>query len=163
MSSGERVCRVCERSLGPDAFYATTTGDRCKECVKAANSAHYQANRDRISESKRVRYSEDPAYRRRIQSNGLSNYGITPERYDEMLAEQGGGCWICGRTPEEEGRALAVDHDHGCCPQQKRSCGRCVRALLCQNCNNGLGRFGDSPARLARALELVTRVNSGVA
>lgn len=39
-------------------------------------------------------------------------YGITEKQYKELLEQQGGGCAICGKTPEEEGRNLAVDHNH---------------------------------------------------
>lgn len=39
-------------------------------------------------------------------------YGISQEKYEAILASQGGGCALCGKTPEEEGRNLAVDHDH---------------------------------------------------
>lgn len=42
----------------------------------------------------------------------IRNYGITIRDYDRMLAEQGGGCAICGRKPEKGHRALSVDHDH---------------------------------------------------
>lgn len=60
---------------------------------------------------------------------------MTLERYEEMLAEQGGGCAICRRPP---GRTrLHVDHDHRCCPG-KKSCGECVRGLLCWYCNRSL-------------------------
>jgi hypothetical protein len=38
-------------------------------------------------------------------------YGITLDRYNEMLAKYDGCCWICRRPPT--GRRLAVDHDHG--------------------------------------------------
>lgn len=66
-----------------------------------------------------------------------ARYGIEVEQYDLMLREQGGHCRLCPRTPEDEGRALAVDHDHACCPGRK-SCGRCLRGLLCTSCNNRL-------------------------
>lgn len=65
----------------------------------------------------------------------LSRYGLTPEAYEEMLESQGGGCAICGKTPEENGRRLAVDHDHTCCPRRDGCCGKCVRGLLCNACN----------------------------
>jgi hypothetical protein len=58
-------------------------------------------------------------------------YGITAEDADAMLAAQGGVCAICRSTP-----ALHVDHDH--------DSGE-VRALLCFNCNGGLGQFRDDP------------------
>ena len=41
-----------------------------------------------------------------------TKYGITVEQYEDILANQGGGCALCGKTPEQEGRNLAVDHDH---------------------------------------------------
>ena len=69
-------------------------------------------------------------------------YGITEEQYDALLEAQGGGCAICNRTQEENfgGRYLSVDHDHACCPG-KRSCGQCIRGLLCHRCNNNMGWF----------------------
>lgn len=46
---------------------------------------------------------------------------------------------------------FVVDHDHTCCPG-KRSCGRCVRGLLCNRCNRALGQFGDDIETLRRAV-----------
>jgi hypothetical protein len=75
-----------------------------------------------------------------IRANSLKRrFGLTTEEYDALLAAQGGGCAICGRTPEENGRRLPVDHDHACCPDRSRTCGRCIRGLLCTPCNNRLG------------------------
>jgi hypothetical protein len=68
-------------------------------------------------------------------------YGITKQRYLEMVAEQNGACAICGGPPGE--RALNVDHDHGT--------GQ-IRALLCTRCNIGMGGFRDSPNLLRKAL-----------
>lgn len=39
-------------------------------------------------------------------------YGLTEEDYYKLLDKQGGGCAICGKTIEQEGKYLAVDHDH---------------------------------------------------
>lgn len=65
----------------------------------------------------------------------LRKYGLTVDDYSRMLREQKGGCAICKRPPGK--RALAVDHDHKCCPTSK-SCGKCVRGLLCPACNTSL-------------------------
>jgi hypothetical protein len=56
-----------------------------------------------------------------------------------MSARQGGRCPICER---DLGDKPQVDHDH--------KTGE-VGALLCFNCNGGLGQFGDDPERLRQA------------
>lgn len=61
--------------------------------------------------------------------------------YANMVANQGGLCATCGKEPDERG--LHVDHDHACCNVSK-SCGKCVRGLLCHSCNAGLGLLNDS-------------------
>lgn len=70
-------------------------------------------------------------------------YGITIKEYYKMLEDQGGGCAVCGKTPGENGRRLAVDHDH--------ETGE-VRGLLCSSCNTGLGNFKDDPQLLESAM-----------
>ena len=83
----------------------------------------------------------------------LSRYGIDRSRVIEMLNEQG-GCGIC-RTLEP--RALGfrngwhVDHDHACCPGD-RTCGKCVRGILCSDCNKMIGLAQDSATRLQQAI-----------
>lgn len=80
-------------------------------------------------------------------------YGITNDEYEQMLASQKGGCAICGVTPEEQGKALSVDHNHDCCPYRRTgvTCGKCLRQLLCESCNWGLGKFNDDPDLLRKA------------
>lgn len=56
-------------------------------------------------------------------------YGISPERYEEMLKAQGNGCEICGNKNK---RAMAIDHCH--------KTGK-VRGLLCDPCNLSLGHI----------------------
>jgi hypothetical protein len=86
----------------------------------------------------------------------LKRYGLTPEAYDALAEAQGGVCAICGGPPVGGGR-LDIDHDHECCPDRARSCGECIRGLLCGPCNWGLGNFKDDPARLAAAAAYLTR------
>lgn len=86
-------------------------------------------------------------HRRKTAYNLMSNYGITQEQYEKMLSGQGGGCAICDRPPGN--RRLAVDHDHKCCPGTK-TCGMCIRGLLCTTCNVWLG-FYENEVWIARA------------
>lgn len=86
----------------------------------------------------------------------LNTYGVTLEAYDDMLSSQGDGCAICGVCESPDGSSLAVDHDHACCPGPK-SCGDCVRGLLCRPCNQGLGNYADSVDRLRAAIAYLTR------
>ena len=82
------------------------------------------------------------------------SFGITLIQYDAMLAEQNGCCAICGSGVAWKSDRLvkfSVDHDRACCPG-KRSCGQCVRGLLCNACNRGLGQFNDDPITLRRAI-----------
>ncbi|MGW5616265.1 endonuclease domain-containing protein [Streptomyces sp. NPDC003877] len=85
----------------------------------------------------------------------IREYGITLARYEEMLLQQAGGCRICGKT-NPNGDRLSVDHDHACCPG-RRSCGACVRGLLCHACNQGIGKFVDNPALLRAAAAYLER------
>ena len=64
-------------------------------------------------------------------------YGISAADADAMLAAQGGVCAICRAAP-----GAHVDHDHAT---------GAVRALLCFNCNGGLGQFKDNPSFLHAA------------
>lgn len=80
----------------------------------------------------------------------MSRYGVTLAEYEALLEAQGGGCAICGHAPDD-GPALPVDHDHGCCPG-KKTCGRCVRGILCADCNRVLGMFNDDVNRFKAAI-----------
>lgn len=65
-----------------------------------------------------------PAYSVQI---GRVNYN---ELYKQFRKLQNGCCAICGKPEEQEGRRLALDHDHQT---------GVVRGLLCYRCNSGLG------------------------
>lgn len=82
-----------------------------------------------------------------IRSRG-NRYGLTRERLQEMFDGQGGRCAIC---PHRLDDGFAVDHDHDCCATDY-TCGKCVRGLLCQQCNHGIGNFRDDIELLENAM-----------
>lgn len=89
----------------------------------------------------------------------LRTYGISSAQFRSLLESQGGSCPICGvDTPG--GTGWHVDHDHSCCPGV-RSCGECLRAILCHSCNIGLGHFRDSADLLERAAQYLKGVLLG--
>lgn len=76
-------------------------------------------------------------------------YGITVEEYEAMKVSQGGKCALCKEIPiprKTQIDGFHIDHDH--------TSGK-VRALLCAQCNHGLGLFYDDPQLLTDAAAYV--------
>jgi hypothetical protein len=75
-------------------------------------------------------------YLTRTRSQLKQRYGITIEQRDEMLAEQGGCCKLCGRDDCHWGKGFQnvwhIDHVHGT---------RIVRGILCAACNMLVGQI----------------------
>ena len=95
---------------------------KCSKCKKLVPHSRNKCNPDGLrSGCKECKRKHDLQYR----------YKLSVEDYDRMFEEQGGRCDICNKPPN--GKPLAVDHDHACC--EGRSCGECVRGLLCNGCN----------------------------
>jgi hypothetical protein len=98
---------------------------KCSKCKKLVPHSRNKCNPDGLrSGCKECKRKHDLQYR----------YKLSVEDYDRMFEEQGGRCDICNKPPN--GTRLSVDHDHACC--EVRSCGECVRGLLCIGCNRGL-------------------------
>jgi len=66
----------------------------------------------------------------------LRTYGLTPEQWEAMRADQHNACAAC-HTPFD-----TTPHTDHCHTTQK------VRGLLCRECNLTLGLVHDNPARL---------------
>ena len=139
--------RYPEGRTGTGAGYQahTKAGEEiCPPCRRARNAELAKRSR----EQRQAEYQRNKATRYRAN---LKKHGLTSEQYEALLVAQGGGCAICkGTTPYGRGR-FHIDPDHACCPGQ-RSCGKCVRGLLCGRCNPGLGAFQDSPDLLMAAV-----------
>ena len=114
--------------------------ENCADPIPAERRAGARYCSDRCANALRNR-AKTPGDRRR--SRLLATYGITLERYDELVAVQRGRCAICGvDTPSTHHGFWQVDHCH--------TNGH-VRGLLCSPCNIGLGQFKDQPKILRSA------------
>lgn len=71
-------------------------------------------------------------------------YGLTPEAFDEMLASQGGRCYICG-TDKPNGKGWSVDHCHET---------NVVRFIACNPCNAAFGLIHEDPDIAKRMWEV---------
>lgn len=150
MTPATKVCKGCGRTKPLDQFFREPRNrdgrqGKCLDC-------RYQTRRDR--------YRADPAaakkhaldWKRRNRgrwqdAHRKARHGVPYGTYDAMLAEQGGGCAVCGDLPPE-GKSLHIDHDHET---------GVIRSLLCDRCNRGLGYFRDRPDLLERAAEYLRR------
>lgn len=129
----------------------------CKSCLKKYRDENKEARNKTIMEWRKRNPEKMREYRKREmpkiiargkkwreKNNLLFRYGISNEKWQEMFAEQNGCCKICGSHQSAVKGPLNVDH----CHSSKK-----VRALLCQNCNRGLGMFKDSPELFDKARE----------
>ena len=82
--------------------------------------------------------------------HNIKRFGITVDQYLEIEKSQNGVCAIC-KKPEQNKKRLSIDHDHRCC-NGAFSCGKCIRGLLCSNCNTFLGNAKDSIDTLQNAI-----------
>lgn len=127
---GYQVCSKCfqRKPFGEfDTNKSSRTGYRpdCKDCRK------------RYVRGKKV---EDPDLYRRKHLKSI--YGITLEEYYDILAAQGGGCAVCGKPENNDGKSLAVDHSHKT---------KIIRGLLCSWCNLRLISKHEDPEKLRNA------------
>lgn len=171
-----KQCRDCRALVPLSDFYKASTRDGrasyCKPCHRVRNRAAEERWQERNPRPPRVALTDEERkerqrakdkrkYERRVarmtaeerrQYLVWRKYKITAERYNAMLEQQGGGCAVCG--VEED--PLCVDHDHRCCPGRS-SCGHCVRALLCSNCNSAEGLLRSDAARARSLAEYMER------
>lgn len=82
----------------------------------------------------------------------VKKHGISYDQYLDMLSSQNNKCKICENEEKSSKSRLSIDHDHSCCPGEN-SCGKCVRGLLCSNCNMSLGNAKDSIEILEKMIE----------
>jgi hypothetical protein len=110
------------------------------ESRKEYKKKHYRENIDTILQKSKDWRKANPE---KVRATRLkSDYGLTPEQWDQMLTDQGNSCFLCHAT--EPGNKSGWHTDH--CHTTKK-----VRRILCYRCNTGLGKFKEDPELLERA------------
>jgi hypothetical protein len=125
---GMKRCPDCERVLSVDAFvrdkgHKDGVGTYCRPCLNV-----------RSAESRQRLHGGSRHYHLKRR------YGIGADEVRQMLQDQLWRCAICATALTL--KTSHVDHDHKT---------GSVRAILCFNCNGGLGQFKDDPDALRRA------------
>ncbi len=157
-AKGLRWCSgKCKAFRPADEFYENRY-PRCKLCTQRSLARQ----RDKRTSEERQRladYTWD--WREKNQHHVRkawlkSKYGVTPEWYEAKLTEQGGHCALCSATVVPGRKFLFVDHNHACCDNTKKTCGKCVRGILCYRCNTFVDQVGNAEW-LAGALAYLER------
>lgn len=167
-SSEHKVCCRCGVSkltseFSPHAGRSFGVAGECKACRRELNDEYRARPESKALAAERHRRRKERLGAAVFRANRIhSTYGVSPEAYERMLEAQLSRCAIC-HVPfgELDICDVVVDHDHSCCAG-KRSCGQCVRGLLCRECNFGIGKLKDSPATLRAAADYLERTHEDV-
>ena len=141
MEIESKVCKKCGYDKPISEFSIKNKNrsqpynSRCKSCINADR-------REKFASGKWAKQVSEPdSHRERYLGK---EYGISCDDYDAMYHYQHGRCGICGVHQNELAGRLHVDHDHDTGD---------IRALLCGNCNRGLGMYQDDPFLMEIAAE----------
>lgn len=146
--AGVKYCPRCQVVMPLKKFYTNKANSDgyTAHCIKCMN----ELGRSRPPEEKHAYYLRTKDYGRNMKL--LKKFGITLETYKVMLKSQNGVCSICGKTPEENKKLLAVDHTHN---------GTCkVRGLLCNNCNVAIGFLAEDKNRALMTIKYLEKWES---
>jgi len=144
----KKFCPKCEKIKDIDEFSTMKGGSgiasHCKECSRERLNIYYDTEKGK--KAKKQEYVRD-----KIKNKDLKlkrNFGISLDEYNMILNNQDGGCAICGRTEEENGKMLAVDHDHTTMKN---------RAILCASCNLTIGFIEKNNINIDKIKEYINK------
>lgn len=149
----ERRCYRCQETK-PASEFSALSHSYCRPCAneyqRSKTATLTPEQRAKRAVRRRREYERVGREVTRITVRRW-RWNLTEQDLQAMLVNQGGRCAICpAREPGGRG-TWHVDHDHTCC-SKGRSCGACIRGLLCSNCNVLLGHAKDDTAILQAAI-----------
>jgi hypothetical protein len=127
----KKKCSKCGETKPIEEFHMNKQRNSpqsyCKSCAKEEGKRYYK-------------YNAIKDWERKLRKK----YGITAEEYYKLEETQQYSCKVCGIHKDSLGKRLCVDHCHDT---------GLIRGLLCDKCNTGIGKLGDSIEGLQRALK----------
>ena len=135
---------TCECGTAFSLRKTVSHNPRCPRCKKKDVKRRYKA----------AEYWKLSKYKERNHIERLKReYGLSKDRYDQILEQQGGTCAICKDTEilkRELGERshLVIDHNH--------LTGE-MRGLLCHACNRALGVFHDDLSMIRSCLSYLMK------
>lgn len=144
-----------KRKIWQKKYYETHIAGR-RASANARGKIYYQTHKQQIAEYGKKRRREKASFLKMQSVQKM--YGLDRPALTNLLTQQNYAC-PCGVHfgleifPAGRRRPWAIDHDHTCCSGQK-SCGKCVRGILCNRCNQVLGMLDEDPRLLPEFLIL---------
>lgn len=137
-----KTCNKCKEAKSLDKFgkHKLTKDGLRGECRRCALDYQNKYRKEKYS-------SEDYKYYCKLRQVKL-NYKLNQQQYEDMIIN---GCEICGSFEK-----LCIDHDHSCC-STSRTCGNCIRGVLCKNCNHAEGHLKSNPELVLKLYKYMTR------
>ena len=112
-----------------------------------------EENMDLIRLKDKLKAREPKRKAQILNARRLKVFGISTGDYEKMFEEQNGVCFICSKPQRKKvHKHLFVDHCH---TTNK------VRALLCNNCNTGIGMFEENIQTMKDAISYLELFNGG--
>lgn len=136
----DKSCIKCGEVKSIDLFakaarYSDGRRNYCKQC-----HSKYVTNYIKNNPSKRSKQNPKRRFKR---------HNLTEEQYLNLFNMHNGKCHAC-----KEREANNIDHNHSCCPGSY-SCGKCVRGVLCNQCNTSLGLMNDDVNKIKNLINYI--------
>lgn len=138
-----KTCNKCNKEKELTLFmkgskYKDGYRNVCKRCHTNYMIEYYKNNPEKNKEKIKMNSGKSPNWKR---------HKLTKEQFDNLISLYNGKCHSC-----KDRDAVNIDHDHKCCPSA-RSCGKCIRGILCNQCNSSLGLLNDDLEKINKLFE----------
>ena len=124
-------CKKCYSSYTKK--YRKLNSKTYTQYQKEYHKRYQKENKTRLKQQRQQYYQDNIKYYKTVNKKNrlLREYGISLNKYHNMLQQQDCRCAICNKRNKQ----LVIDHNH--------KTGK-IKGLLCNKCNSGIGFLQDS-------------------